>query len=109
VLDLGLRVQYARLGMADCCLTVVDCFTREAPAIELDTSLPGARVVLVLTELCSHRDLSKAILMDNGPELTSRVLDQWAYEHRVELRSMVPASRSKRFHQSFNGGFAMSA
>jgi putative transposase len=88
------------------CLTVVDCFTREAPAIELDTSLPGARVVRVLAELSSRRGLPKAILMDNGPELTSRVLDQWAYEHGVELRFIDPGKPVQNaFIESFNGRF----
>jgi hypothetical protein len=44
--------------------------------IEVDTSLPGARVVRVLEDLSVLRGLPQTILMDNGPELTSRVLDQ---------------------------------
>jgi putative transposase len=88
------------------CLTVVDCFTREAPAIELDTSLPGARVVRVLEAVSRHRGLPKTILMDNGPELTSRVLDQWAYEHGVELRFIDPGKPVQNaFIESFNGRF----
>ena len=88
------------------CLTVVDCFTREAPAIELDTSLPGARVVRVLEAVSSQRGLPQTILMDNGPELTSRVLDQWAYEHRVELRFIDPGKPVQNaFIESFNGRF----
>src|SRR5438477_10378425 len=57
------------------CLTIVDCFTREAPAIELDTSLPGARVVRVLDALVEQRGLLTAIVMHNGSELTGRALD----------------------------------
>jgi putative transposase len=88
------------------CLTVVDCFTREAPAIELDTSLPGARVVRVLEAVSSQRGLPQTILMDNGPELTSRVLDQWAYEHCVELRFIDPGKPVQNaFIESFNGRF----
>jgi len=88
------------------CLTVVDCFTREAPAIELDTSLPGARVVRMLEALSAQRGRPKALLMDNGPELTSRVLDQWAYEHGVELRFIDPGKPVQNaFIESFNGRF----
>ena len=88
------------------CLTIVDCFTREAPAIELDTSLPGARVVRVLDELAEQRGLPTAILMDNGPELTGRALDQWAYEHGVELRFIDPGKPVQNaFIESFNGRF----
>ena len=88
------------------CLTVVDCFTRESPAIEVDTSLPGARVVRVLEDLSVLRGLPQTILMDNGPELTSRVLDQWAYEHGVQLRFIDPGKPVQNaFIESFNGRF----
>lgn len=88
------------------CLTVVDCFTRESPAIEVDTSLPGARVVRVLEQIAVLRGLPQTILMDNGPELTSRVLDQWAYEHGVQLRFIDPGKPVQNaFIESFNGRF----
>jgi putative transposase len=88
------------------CLTVMDCFTRESPAIEVDTSLPGARVVRVLEDLSVLRGLPQTILMDNGPELTSRVLDQWAYEHGVQLRFIDPGKPIQNaFIESFNGRF----
>ena len=58
-----------------------DVFTREGLAIELDTSLPETRVVEVLERLGRERGaLPPEIALDNGPELTSRALDQWAYE-----------------------------
>jgi putative transposase len=88
------------------CLTVVDCFTRESPAIEVDTSLPGARVVQVLDAVTAQRGLPETILMDNGPELTSRVLDQWAYTHGVRLRFIDPGKPIQNaFIESFNGRF----
>ncbi len=88
------------------CLTVVDCLTRESPAIEVDTSLPGIRVVRVLETVAGQRGLPETILMDNGPELTSRVLDQWAYEHGVQLRFIDPGKPSQNaFIESFNGRF----
>ena len=88
------------------CLTVVDCFTRESPAIEVDTSLPGARVVRVLENLAIQRGLPESIVLDNGPELTSRVLDQWAYEHGVHLRFIDPGKPVQNgYIESFNGRF----
>jgi putative transposase len=88
------------------CLTIVDCFTRESPAIVIDTSLPGARVVRVLDAIALQRGLPQTIVMDNGPELTSRVLDQWAYEHGVELRFIDPGKPVQNaFIESFNGRF----
>ncbi len=88
------------------CLTVVDCYTRESPAIEVDTSLPGARVVRVLEHIAGQRGFPQGIVMDNGPELTGRVLDQWAYEHGVELRFIDPGKPVQNaFIESFNGRF----
>jgi putative transposase len=58
--------------------TVVDVFTREALAIEVDTSLPGGRVVRVLERLVLERGAPDEIVLDNGPELAGKALDQWA-------------------------------
>jgi putative transposase len=42
--------------------------------------------------------------MDNGPELTSRVLDQWACEHGEKLRFIDPGKPAQNaFIESFNG------
>jgi putative transposase len=87
-------------------LTIVDCFTRAAPAIEVDTSLPGARVVRAPEGIAAQRGLPETLLMDNGPELTSRALDQWAYERGVELRFIDPGKPVQNaFIESFNGRF----
>jgi len=53
---------------------VLDEGMREALAIEIDTSLPGERVVRVLERLCAWRGVPKAIRCDNGPELISKAL-----------------------------------
>ncbi len=59
-------------------LNVVDDFSREALAIEVAKSIPGAYVVRVLERLVEERGAPELIVMDNGPEFTSRALDQWA-------------------------------
>ena len=66
-------------------LTLVDNFTRESLAIEVDQHLGGHRVVEVLMRLGKARSLPKVIQVDNGPEFISKVLDQWAYLNGVEL------------------------
>jgi putative transposase len=66
-------------------LTVVDDFTREGPVIEVDFSLPGARVVRVLEALMGTRGRPAAICYDNGPEFAGTALDQWAAAHGVVL------------------------
>jgi putative transposase len=85
---------------------VVDDCTRECVAIEVGRSIPGARVVRVLEALCLSRGLPGVLVMDNGPEFTSRVLDQWAYEHGVELHFIQPGKPVQNaFVESFNGKF----
>jgi transposase InsO family protein len=58
-------------------------------AIEVDTSLPGERVVRVLEQLATDGGAPNTIMLDNGPELTGRALgalDQRAYGRGVQLR-----------------------
>ena len=85
-------------------LTVVDAFSRESLAIEVDTSLPGVRVARVLDRIVCERGAPAAISLDNGPELTSRALDQWAYERGVRLRFIDPGKPQQNgYIESFNG------
>jgi putative transposase len=86
-------------------LTVVDAFTRESLAIEVDTSLSGARVARVLDQMIDRRGAApEEITLDNGPELTSKALDQWAYERGVRLRFIEPGKPVQNAYiESFNG------
>jgi putative transposase len=85
-------------------LNAVDDATREALACEVDTSMPGERVVRVLSRLVADRGAPHRIVMDNGPEFTSRVLDQWAYEAGVELVFIRPGKPIENCYvESFNG------
>jgi putative transposase len=87
-------------------LNIVDDFTRECPVIEVDTSLPGARVVRVLDRLAETRGLPELIIVDNGPELTGRELDAWAYRRRVQLQFIRPGKPVENAYiESFNGKF----
>jgi putative transposase len=85
-------------------LTIVDDVTRESPAIEVDTSLPGERVVRVLDGLGATRGYPKAIVCDNGPEFRGEALDQWADKHGVALLFIQPGKPIQNaFAESFNG------
>ena len=87
-------------------LNVVDDFTRECRAIEVDTSLSGLRVARVLDALCLEHGKPQALVMDNGPELTSQALDAWAYRNAVELRFIQPGKPVQNAYvESFNGKF----
>jgi len=87
-------------------LTIVDDFTRECLAIEVDTSLPGSRVVAVLERLRDLRGLPKSITVDHGPEFEGRILDAWAYKNGVDLAFIRPGKPVDNCYiESFNGRF----
>lgn len=87
-------------------LGVIDTCTREALAIEVDTSLPSARVVRVLDQLITERGCPTEIVLDNGPELISRPLDQWADQHAIALGFIEPGKPEQNaVMESFNGRF----
>jgi putative transposase len=85
-------------------LSVIDVFTREALALEVDTSLPGSRVVCVLDRLVSERERPVQLVLDNGPELISRALEEWAHQHAVTLHFIDPGKPIQNAHcESFHG------
>ncbi len=87
-------------------LNVLDTVTRECLAIEVDTSLPGQRVVRVLEQLVARYGAPKQITLDNGPEFTGHALDAWAYAQQVTLDFIDPGKPSQNGHlESFNGKF----
>ena len=76
-------------------LTIVDDFSRECPAIEVDTFLGGRRVVAVLERLAEIRGLPEVITIDNGPEFAGRTLDEWAYRKGIKLNYIRPGKPIK--------------
>jgi putative transposase len=87
-------------------LNIVDDFTREALAMEVDTSISGSRVTRVLDRIADERGLPKTIVMDNGTELTSLAMLAWAAKHRVQLHYIAPGKPTQNaFVESFNGKF----
>ena len=86
------------------CLTIVDDYSRECPAIEVDTSLTGRRVVVVLERLAELRGLPQSITVDHGPEFEGQVLDEWAYRRGVQLSFIRPGKPVENAYiESFNG------
>jgi putative transposase len=85
-------------------LAIIDDYSRECPAIEVDTSLGGARVVSVLERLSEIRGLPEVITTDNGPEFTGRHLDEWAARKGIKLNFIRPGKPIENaFAESFNG------
>ena len=83
---------------------VLDEWSRESLAIEVDVSLTGERVTRVLERLAQQAWVCRAVIQaDNGPELRGRVLDQWAYENGVRLQFIEPGKPIQNAHiESFN-------
>lgn len=82
---------------------VIDDYNREALRIEVDTSLPAARVVRALNELIELRGKPKRLRLDNGPELISVALSEWAQGHRIELSFIQPGKPTQNAYiERFN-------
>lgn len=94
-------------GRAMRTLNVVDDFSRECVAIEVDTSISGVRVARVLDAAIAARgEKPELIVMDNGPEFTSKALDAWSYRSGVKLHFIRPGKPVENAYiESFNGRF----
>ena len=87
-------------------LAILDNFSRECLAIEVDTSIGGRRVVDVLERLGELRRLPDAITLDNGPEFAGKALDEWAYRQDIKLNFIRPGRPvDNALIESFNGRF----
>lgn len=87
-------------------LAVVDDFTREALALVVDTSISGTRVARELDALLAVRGRPAMIVSDNGTELTSRAILDWANRTRVEWHYIAPGKpQQNAFVESFNARF----
>jgi len=82
---------------------VLDDFNREVLAIEVDLNLPAERIVRVLDRIALTRGYPVKMRMDNGPELISVKLADWAEEHGVTLKFIEPGKPTQNsFIERFN-------
>ena len=87
-------------------LTVVDSFTRECPAIAVDTGMSSWRVTRILDWVISQRGKPDVLRCDNGPEFTSRHFLAWCEERGIRLLHIQPGRPMQNGHvESFNGRF----
>lgn len=69
---------------------VLDDYNREGLGIEVDVSLPAARVTRVLDQIIQWRGKPKRLRCDNGPEYLSGTLQRWAERHHIHLHFIQP-------------------
>jgi len=85
---------------------VVDDFSRECILQVVDFSIGGARLARELDLLSERRSLPKRVVLDNGPELTSKAMFFWSKRTGVKLHFIQPGKPTQNaFVESFNGKF----
>jgi len=85
---------------------VVDDFNREGLAIEVDFNLPAPRVVRTLDRIAAERGYPRKLRLDNGPEMVSVTLADWAEQHDVFLEFIKPGRPMQNgFIERFNRSY----
>jgi putative transposase len=73
-------------------LSIVDEYTRECLALEVDRSITAEKVIDVLVELFRIRGVPKHIRSDNGPEFIAKAIRRWLSLAGVETLYVEPGS-----------------
>lgn len=82
---------------------VIDDYNREGLAINVDLSLPSARVVRSLEQIIEWRGKPAAIRCDNGPENLGVPLVAWANKHRITMLYIQPGKPTQNAYvERFN-------
>lgn len=82
---------------------VIDDYNRESLAIEIDHSLPTARIIRVLDQIAAYRGYPKQLRQDNGPEFISHGLELWAEANNVKLDFIKPGTPTQNAYiERFN-------
>ena len=82
---------------------VIDDYNREALAIDVDLSMPSARVIRSLEQVIEWRGKPAAIRCDNGPEYISNELITWANEHQITILYIQPGKPTQNAYvERFN-------
>jgi putative transposase len=90
-------------GRAFRLFNVLDDFNREGLAIEVDLSLPSARVIRALEQVIEWRGKPKVIRCDNGPEYISGALLQWAAGQQIRIEHIQPGKpQQNAYVERFN-------
>ena len=87
-------------------LVVIDEFTRECLAIEVDRSFTSDDVICVLQYLFVIRGVPEHIRSDNGPEFVAKGIRRWLVQAGVSTLFIAKSSPWENgYVESFNGTF----
>jgi len=87
-------------------LVVIDEFTRECLAIDVNRNIKGPDVVEVLRYLFAVRGEPDFIRSDNGPEFASKAVTKWLEASGVKTLFVAPGSPWENgYVESFNSKF----
>lgn len=87
-------------------LTVLDEYTRESLAVEVERSITAEYVVGVLEYLFMVRGVPKFIRSDNGPEFIAEAIRGWLKDKAVETLYIEPGCPWENgYAESFQGRF----
>jgi putative transposase len=82
---------------------VIDDFNREALGIEVDFSLPSARIIRALEQIMEWRGQPAVIRCDNGPENISGLIQAWADRSGIRLEYIQPGKpQQNAYVERFN-------
>jgi putative transposase len=82
---------------------VIDDYNREGLAIDVDLSMPSARVIRSLEQVIEWRGKPAAIRCDNGPEYISNELITWANQHQITILYIQPGKPTQNAYvERFN-------
>ena len=91
-------------GRAFRMLTVIDEYTRECLAIEVDRHIRSGDVLHVLTDLFTQRGAPDHIRSDNDSEFTATAVREWLPRVGVKTLYIEPGSPWENgYNESFNG------
>jgi putative transposase len=86
--------------------TLIDSYTKESLAIEVNTGISSRQVTRVLERVMAERGVPGSIRCDNGPEFTSLFFIEWCKDQGVTVIHIQPGKPVQNGHvESFNGRF----
>ena len=90
-------------GRAFRTLNVLDDYNREGLGIEVDLSLPSARIIRTLERIIEWRGKPEYLRCDNGAEMTSGDFQTWAQQQGIRMLFIQPGKPAQNAYiERFN-------